>query len=747
MEVEKNKVLFELVKNHKWEEFLLYLKKNEDIDLNIRDENNNYIITYIILFNKPEITSKLIEMGSRIDIIDNDERSILYIPIKYNYKSIIEILIKYDQKVIGETIQDIRDRNGNISLHYAIGLKNEYATKLLLDNGSDANKKDNSGLNSLHLSVHTRDITFCRIILKNISNINDQNNSGDTSLSIACNFELYDIINFLLDNNADPNIQDYAHEITPLIYSVNLNNPNITKILLKNGADPNIQDIYGNSALHYCITENNTILFNILVNEEYSKIYINLNNYNLDGKIPLHLVFDQDTINNMYIKYLIKGSDINLQDNNNNSCLHHIIRTQLWKEYKSQLIQKKLNIYLKNKDGKMPIDYIKKNDMDMFMDMVTDSYLNQLRNLTNIWKEDWENICDKKIVFDQLTVEEKKLLGKYINVSNTSETSGNDICRKIIKKKLNRLNKLTCVECKDKSYPIKKGTVCLDIDEGTSIKFCTYTGITLDVLIGLIYLLKKYPILCSTLSSDFIQNNQLCNHYKSIGMPMGGNCEFMNFEIVWSHFKLYLSDNFNIMFSKCLNNKSKKFIVIPLGIELKKGNHANYLIYDIKKNELERFEPHGANSPYNFNYKSELLDNLLKNKFNKLVTNIKYISPKDYLPKIGFQLFDSSESNCKKIGDPRGFCALWAMWYVDMRIKYKEIDRKILVSNMIISIKQKNISFKDMIRNYSKDIIEMRDMLLSKANIDINDWLNEQYNNDQLSTIIKEIKKSISSIQ
>ena len=127
-----------------------------------------------------------------------------------------------------------------------------------------------------------------------------------------------------------------------------------------------------------------------------------------------------------------------------------------------------------------------------------------------------------------------------------------------------------------------------------------------------------------------------------------------------------------------------------MGIELREGSHANYLIYDDKLKEIERFEPHGKDHPYKFNYNPSLLDSILTSRM-KHNFNIKYIKPDQYLPKIGFQVYDSAEIDCRKIGDPKGFCALWSIWYTDMRLSYPDIPRDILVNKITNTIKIKNI--------------------------------------------------------
>ena len=116
---------------------------------------------------------------------------------------------------------------------------------------------------------------------------------------------------------------------------------------------------------------------------------------------------------------------------------------------------------------------------------------------------------------------------------------------------------------------------------------------------------------------------------------------------------------------------------------MKEGSHANYIIYDIEKNIIERFEPHGSTTPPGLNYNPDILDNILITRFKEINEDITYLKPKNYLPKIGFQLLDIFENNKKKIGDPGGFCALWAIWYVDMRLTYQEYDRKKLVGLLL----------------------------------------------------------------
>lgn len=737
MEVVKQ--LYDMIKNDKWNEFVKTVEKNEDIDVNIRDNSNNYMINYAIIKNKIDAVKILLKRGAKMDIFDQDGRTILYIPIKYGYDETIKTMIDFNKDSIGISLIDVKDRRNNIPLHYAINFRNLNAIKMLLNNGSDLTIYDNEGYTSLHLAVLTKQNDICEEILKHNPPLDFKTRNGETALHIACNFQLYKIVDMLIKKGANVNIQDNDHHFTPLHYTVNLGNFEIFKRLIEAGASLNYQDFMGNTPIHYVIVEENYRLLKYML-ESKTKMVINVNLYNIDNKLPIHLLIEKNNHDSRDLSDLIEASNLNFPDNNGNTPLTLLVMLDKWKHYTNMLSKKKLDIFYTNKQNRRPIDYVLKDDFDKFIDLTVTSYLYILRNTPTIWKEDWENLCTKEMFKSKLTKEELIILQKTKNNNNNDI----DICGNIVKNKILQIYKEGS-KCNYTSYPSKKNKKCVQLETTDNVEFCTFTGITLDILIGLIYLLNKHKNSCAPVSSQFIENKELCAYYKSVGIDTTTKCEFLNFEIVWVQFKLYFSSDFASNFQKCSINQNIRFIIIPLGIEIREGNHANYLIYDKQLKELERFEPYGSDSPYKFDYNSILLDSLLENKFKELDQNITYIKPSDYMPKIGFQYFDVLESKTKKIGDPRGFCAMWAIWYTDYRITYEDIDRKKLVKQLMDQMKRKNLSYKNTIRNYSNRIISIRDKLFEKVGITINDWLNDQYTSEQIELVIKQINILLTS--
>jgi ankyrin repeat protein len=728
--------LFNLLKSNKIKELKeILINLDPIIDINLRDNYNEYLLSYAILYNNLDITKLLIEKGARIDITDIENRSILYTCIKYGYNDIIKYLVNINNDTIGVNILDIKDKNNRIPLHYSIQKKDLDVIDLLLEAGANPNFYDNTGYNALHQSIFIRNIEIVKLILKHIGSINSKTTSGETALHIAVNLKLTEIATLLIDNNINLDIQDYSHEFAAIHYVATTNQLELLTKILEKKCNINIQDVFGNTALHYSFIEENYIISTEILNN--NNVNVNVNLWNLDGKLPLHIFLENyDERYEDLLEKLLEKTNLSIRDNNGNNCLFYIVNLNLWKKYKNILIKKKIDLYNVNKNNVMLIDIIKEKERDEFIDLVVDSYLYRLKIKPDLWNQEWENVCSRE--FD---IDKSKIIKKSISNKETFDIE----CKKIIRKKiLETLEKIKSGDkiCSLTSYPMTKNKVCIKLTEGDNLNFCTFTGNTIDVLLGLLYLLEKHKSVCSTLSTDFVENNDIYEFYKSIGVLMNSRSEFLNFEIVWINYKLYITDKFFEKIKDCIKAGSK-YVIIPLGIELKQGSHANYLIYDISNNILERFEPHGSTTPPGLNYNPELLDKILESRFKEVNDKIFYLRPKDYLPKVGFQLLDIYENKKKKIGDPGGFCALWAIWYVDMRLTYNMLTPQKLVKKLIKSIRIENISIKNMIRNYAIHIIKSRDEILDYANIDINNWLNDEYTNDQLDKIIEKIKEKI----
>ncbi len=101
---------------------------------------------------------------------------------------------------------------------------------------------------------------------------------------------------------------------------------------------------------------------------------------------------------------------------------------------------------------------------------------------------------------------------------------------------------------------------------------------------------------------------------------------------------------------------------------------------------------------------------------------------------------------CKRIGDPNGFCGVWCIWWIYQRmlnIDKPEINIYNIYEELIKYIKFDGLKFKNIIRNFSSKITLIRDKYLDKYKLDINDWINGNYDTSDIDNLEKDIFKSI----
>jgi ankyrin repeat protein len=684
--------IFEYLKERDSKQVIALLESNTDI--NLRDEQDNYLIQYAVLYNLTDVVKKLISMGCKLDIIDRENHSICYTPIKYGHHDIIKLLVSYNQHQIGINLHDFQDNHGNIPLHFALFFDNKLAFDTLLPY-SNTNLRDNQENNSLHIAIKLNSSTnvfhYVTQLLSVQTSVIHPNTDQLTPIHLACLNNNNTIISRLIDVQKTLHITD-DQEKTPLMYLIENQNTEMVKYLLTKDTFVDYQDVFGNSVLHYALSTENPELVHTII--PYVHKY---NVSNKQGQTPLHHLLENiSNITRYPVQMLLEKTNLNIQDNKGNTVLHLLTGINHWQEYVDVLVKKKLNIHLKNQDQKTPLDLIDhKSD---FIAMVTLSYYNFLQNKDHVWFEKWENQC---------------------NALKETIPKSKEECLKIIKNNL-----------QTKSMPFDKSKYCINITEPEKVIMTSFTGISLDVLSACLFL--KAPTL---LTKDFISNRDIEDYYTSLGFIKNTRTEFLNFEIMWIYNQLFFPTHMKTTLNRFQASKHR-FLVMPLGIELSHGAHANILIYDKDNNSIERFEPNGSNPPYQFNYYPEVLDTKLQEYFQ----GITYIPPQNFLPKIGFQSLEEHDTE-KRIGDPGGFCVAWCFWYAFQRIQHPDLEPAKLVKKLIYDIRIKNIKFKTLIRSFAEDLTKVRQNILQ--NIDINDWINNTVTDNDIKNVISSIAKQI----
>jgi hypothetical protein len=145
-----------------------------------------------------------------------------------------------------------------------------------------------------------------------------------------------------------------------------------------------------------------------------------------------------------------------------------------------------------------------------------------------------------------------------------------------------------------------------------------------------------------------------------------------------------------------------RFMVILLSLTSSLGGaHANCLIYDKKHNEIERFD---AVSVTHESYHHVELDEHLQAWFNTFAPpNMKYFKPIDYCPvKLAFQRKELHEVG---YDDSHGNCAVWRLWYIDLRLNNPHLTRKEVIKMAMHRLNEYG-AFQKFIKSYQAYVLQ-----------------------------------------
>lgn len=506
-----------------------------------------------------------------------------------------------------------------------------------------------------------------------------------TPLIIATFEKQTSIVKFLLENGADPNYSGINKVFNNLSYSIVESNIEIVGLLLKHGADVESKDKFFRSPVHYLFMTSN--------------------------QIPLSI---RKSILN-------KTTNINAIDTDRNSILFYLLKTTNWRSYRKILSQFKLKIYLENKFGSKPIDFVKPIDLEDFYRMIYQSYVYQLNKNTKDgnFVDNIDNIISQKLK-DKLDISSYKtyIMQKIIGGKSYPLKSKSKI--KLLTAPKTNLNLF---------YPVSDNNVCF------LYNILKKYPVLKIVSMPQKYLRMKIDKLYDMFVSDFTTDNTSDRVFREIiAKYIQYTPILINSLIIWqSKDKYFISPLIaEGIFDTMKKYPKTKYLLFRITIISKKTNHANFLLLDISEKIAERFEPLGQVPFIN----NSDLDIVLRNFFKDFYPSILYLSPRDIVNDISFQTFSMENLNIV-FHDPLGFCLAWCYWYIESRISNSTTSPFDLTKKMIYQINKNEFLFKDYIRNYANYLDKKKNEIRTVAGIpskylymsdfDIPDHLRQKY--------------------
>lgn len=134
---------------------------------------------------------------------------------------------------------------------------------------------DERGNTPLLIAARNGHPDVVRWLLEQGADPNVRNENGLTPLSAAASTGAPEVAKLLLDVGVDPNEvvrsqNPYLEIAPPLIQAVRMNHPELVRLLLKSDADPNIRDDEGRSPLLHAACKGNERLIHILIRQDAS---------------------------------------------------------------------------------------------------------------------------------------------------------------------------------------------------------------------------------------------------------------------------------------------------------------------------------------------------------------------------------------------------------------------------------------------------------------------------------------------
>jgi len=720
--IDADKVLH-LINRNDWKTILTHLKDGK-IDPLATIKNGNNISHLASLSNNESVIKFYLSHNRSALSKSNDEGFNAYhIMAKYGYNNLLSKALEVTPDSI-----NLVDFNGNSILHYLVENKDDQFDSFIKNNKVDLEIVNSSGdtllTRLIRLTDDDGDVYFKRIELLLDIGVNVNHPNTNYPLIKAIVEQKPNVAELLINSGANINVKD-ADYLTPFLLAVYNELESIVQLLIENGVEINYIGAEGdNNPLSITLLKGNDKISDILLENGFDT-----KKYNRDMNTPLHVAFmANNNLKPSTISKLLFYGDLNIQNINGETPLHLFLKKYDWSTYDKILETKKMDIFIKDKNGKSPVDYITDDKFVKFIDIVTTGLINVRDSMVK---------CDDKRKMECFNKTKEYILKNKISYIPDGEHDDITLITSPVVTR-GRFNS-------DILHNVIYTTIILERNSNVGVPFQYYDKA------------KVLTTLASLESTNFLtyrpeelMMSELINIYNEYFF------EISPYLVLWKSKNLYYIDKeIEFYTMKSLNSESVRFIFFKLTLLASaNGTHANIIIFDKEKGILERFEPYGE-IPY---METENLDEMLKDKLGSFLgrylksKNMKltYYSPKDLFGGVSFQIISNDmSSKVKKMGDPVGFCLAWTLWYLEMRIKNPNVDPKTLISKSISKIKAtekvdyQNQLFIDFIRNYAASLDDEKNKIMISAGLSDQYVYNLQFSQKDNEKIISHVNKRI----
>ncbi len=227
---------------------------------------------YAVYYGLRTLAETLLGHGADVDVRSDDGNRPLHLAVDKGFTSLVELLLAHKADI------NAPGKGGETPLFEAIQGNRVEMVQFLISNKANVNFKTESGETPLLCAAGTKNINIAilKALLDSGADV-EASAGGHHPLDLAINRGRADLVELLLQKNADPNARgrwtvaveegpgtwNYLDRmVTPLILAIPHNNPDgqskIAEILLQHSANPDLTDEAGDTPLDYAIRNVNT---------------------------------------------------------------------------------------------------------------------------------------------------------------------------------------------------------------------------------------------------------------------------------------------------------------------------------------------------------------------------------------------------------------------------------------------------------------------------------------------------------
>lgn len=359
---EKEVSIQELIRNNKIEE--AKSKFVSKYDINAIDENGNTALHAAAEINDASLVLFLLCYGADPDLKNYNSQTPLHVAIENNSKASAQQLVNYGCNIFA------RDADGKTAMENAFQKDSSYYDIFITE--KTAEQRDSiTGKSILHYFVKDADEMAIFTCVRKSIPLSPKDNEGKTPLDLAFadieNGGMAEIAAILITNGAEQVSSDFDYfqtavanrninyrfedGQTPLHYAAIAGHKSITKYLLENNADTNVQDSSGATPLHEAVRYGHTEIAKMLLDAGASvDAKDNL------GKTPILLIIPEKQQQELYSLLISHKSDISGKDMYGDTVLHTATMANVSTQILSILVNAGADVNGRNKDGVTPLE-------------------------------------------------------------------------------------------------------------------------------------------------------------------------------------------------------------------------------------------------------------------------------------------------------------------------------------------------------------------------------------------------------